>query len=244
MSEFFVQYSIDTYLGFAIRLLIAAALGFIIGLERQWTRHQAGILTNLIVCIGSFSFTSFGYLLGDGDTDLTRIAAQVVSGIGFLGAGVILRDGVNIRGLNTAATVWASASVGILCCLDKIYFAVLVAVLIVILHLVLHPLSSKIDKMKKYEKQRNAREEKPYKISVICPAESAFEVRKNIMAIIKNEPEALLHNLESTDADDENIKIRAYITTKTGNDALIENLLTQVGKTEEIISAGRKVEHS
>lgn len=243
MKDLLITYPIDSFFGFGIRILVASLLGAIIGFERQWTRHQAGILTNVIVCIGSFSFTAFGYFVSD-NADLTRIAAQVVSGIGFLGAGVIIRDGANVRGLNTAATVWASASVGILCCLDKMQYAVMVAGVIVFLHLVLHPLSSKIDQIKKYEKGKKMRNEKIYKISVVCPEESALDVRKNIMHIIKNDSGALLHTLESTETEDGNTKIRAYITTKTDNDALIENLLTQVGKNEEIISAGWKTEHS
>lgn len=234
--------------GFLLHLFCAAILGFVIGFERQWTHHQAGILTNLIVCLGSFAFTSFGYLLTDDSVDLTRIAAQVVSGIGFLGAGVILRDGGNVRGLNTAATVWASAAVGILCCLTNLVYAILVAVAIVFLHLVLHPISSKIDKIKKYDKndrKKNRRAEALYKISVVCPEEYEPEIRKSIMNIIKAEPEALLHTLESSasHSDEHNKKIRAYITTKTDNDALIESLITKVGKNEEIISAGWKIEH-
>ena len=105
--ELLLSTQVNDIKGFIVHLVIAALLGGVIGLERQWTRHQAGILTNLIVCLGSYSFTAFGYLVSDGNVDLTRIAAQVVSGIGFLGAGVILREGGNIRGLNTAATVWA-----------------------------------------------------------------------------------------------------------------------------------------
>lgn len=243
MAEALGEYSIISFEGFAIRLAVAVLLGAVIGFERQWTRHQAGILTNVIVCAGSFAFTSFGYLVMQGESDITRIAAQVVSGIGFLGAGVIIRDGANIKGLNTAATVWASAAVGILCCLPHLYYAVTVAGAIVVSHLLLHPVSSKIDKMKKYEKTKNKKLEKLYKISVVCPEESEPDVRKSIMSIIKNEPGALLHTLESTETEDENKKIRAFITTKTDNDALIESLLTQVGKNDEIISAGWKVEH-
>ncbi|MFR5874895.1 MAG: MgtC/SapB family protein [Eubacterium sp.] len=234
--------------GFLIHLMCAAALGSVIGFERQWTHHQAGILTNLIVCLGSFAFTSFGYLLTNNSVDLTRIAAQVVSGVGFLGAGVILRDGGNVKGLNTAATVWASAAVGILCCLTNLTYAILVAFAIVILHLLLHPFSSWINKIKKYDKserKKSRRKEALYKISVSCPEDAALEVRKSIINIIKDEPEALLHTLESSTAhsDEHNKKIRAYITTKTENDALIESLITKVGKNEEIISAGWKIEN-
>ena len=111
---------ITAFLGFAIRLALAIFLGFIVGFERQWTKHQAGILTNVIVCVGAYAYTAFSYIaLGD-NIDVTRIAAQVVSGVGFLGAGLILRDGAKISGLSTAATIWTTAAVGILCTLENI----------------------------------------------------------------------------------------------------------------------------
>ncbi len=230
---------------FALHLAVAAVLGALIGLERQMSRHPAGILTNLIVCVGAYSFTAFSFLVNVHDIkDITRVAAQVVSGIGFLGAGVILREGGNIRGLNTAATVWASGAVGILCCLDNMLYAVMVAAAIVFLHLVLHPISHKIDKMRKYDKRdKRNNEEEIYRISVVCPEEDELEVRKNIMSIIKNEPDALLHTLETVNTEDDNRKIRAYITTKTNNDSLIENLITKVGKNDSVMSAGWKVDH-
>ena len=238
--------SITTVEGFTVHLIIAAVLGGIIGLERQWTRHPAGILTTLIVCIGSFAFTAFSFLVVGEVKDVTRVAAQVVSGIGFLGAGVILREGGNVRGLNTAATVWASAGVGILCCLDNAVYAMLVALAIVFLHLVIHPISEQIDKNRRYDKtEKKNREEALYRISVICSGEDELAVRKDIMQIIKNEPDALLHTLESTNSrsDESNKKIRAFITTKNNNDALIESILTKIGKNGEIISAAWKVEH-
>ena len=88
--------------GFSIRLALAIILGFFVGLERQWTKHQAGIVTNVIVCVGAYAYTAFSFVIHQDNTDLTRVAAQVVSGVGFLGAGLILRDGTNIRGLSTA----------------------------------------------------------------------------------------------------------------------------------------------
>ena len=98
--------------GFSIRLALAIILGFFVGLERQWTKHQAGILTNVIVCVGAYAYTAFSFVINQDNTDLTRVAAQVVSGVGFLGAGLILRDGTNIRGLSTAATIWTTAAIG------------------------------------------------------------------------------------------------------------------------------------
>ena len=246
LLNIFTGVGITSVKGFALHLIVAAVLGALIGLERQISRHPAGILTNLIVCVGAFSFTAFSFLIGSEQIkDITRVAAQVVSGIGFLGAGVIIREGGNVRGLNTAATVWASAAVGILCCVDNLLYAMLVAAAIVFLHLVLHPVSHKIDKMKRYSSsERKNRQEALYRISVVCPEDVELDVRKNIMNIIKSEPEALLHTLETvkSHSDEHNRKIRAFITTKTGNDPLIENLMTKVGKNDKVISTAWKLE--
>jgi putative Mg2+ transporter-C (MgtC) family protein len=93
-----------------LRLAVALLAGAAIGVERQLHQKMAGLRTNALVSLGAAGFVAFQAALGQGDP--TRIAAQVVSGIGFLGAGVILREGLNVRGLNTAATLWCSAMVG------------------------------------------------------------------------------------------------------------------------------------
>ena len=92
-------------------LATAFALGTIIGLERQWRQRTAGLRTNVLVALGAAAFANLGLRLL-GPEGATRIISYVVSGIGFLGAGVILKDGANIVGLNTAATLWCSAAVG------------------------------------------------------------------------------------------------------------------------------------
>src|SRR6202163_2340625 len=92
------------------RLGLALLLGSAIGFERQWHQKMAGLRTNALVALGSCGFVVFSAMVGEGDP--TRMAPQVVTGIGFLGAGVILREGINVHGLNTAATLWCSAMVG------------------------------------------------------------------------------------------------------------------------------------
>jgi len=106
-------------LDLAVRLIVAAGLGLAIGFEREIHGHPAGLRTHMLVAMGSALFTVlsiYGFQdQPDGGTapvDPTRIAAQIVSGIGFLGAGAILKDGVIIRGLTTAASLWATAAVG------------------------------------------------------------------------------------------------------------------------------------
>lgn len=105
-------------LDLSVRLLVAALLGLAIGFEREIHGHPAGLRTHMLVALGSALFTvlSIRGFLGEGGggapVDPTRIAAQIVSGIGFLGAGAILKDGIVIRGLTTAASLWATSAVG------------------------------------------------------------------------------------------------------------------------------------
>ena len=98
-------------LDLALRLLLAAVLGAIIGLEREVHDHPAGMRTHLLVSVGSAAFTVLSIFAFPG-SDTGRVAAQIVTGVGFLGAGAILKEGATIRGLTTAASLWAVAAVG------------------------------------------------------------------------------------------------------------------------------------
>ena len=108
---------IAAQLDLSARIIVAAALGALIGIEREIHGHPAGIRTHMLVALGSAIFTVMsihGFGQGPGSPiDPTRIAAQIVSGIGFLGAGAILKDGIVIRGLTTAASLWATSAVGL-----------------------------------------------------------------------------------------------------------------------------------
>jgi putative Mg2+ transporter-C (MgtC) family protein len=96
-----------------LRLALAAALGGAIGLEREYHHKPAGLRTNMLIALGSALFSILSVELGAGAGSPDRIAAQVVTGIGFLGAGAILRSGENVHGLTTAATIWVNAAIGI-----------------------------------------------------------------------------------------------------------------------------------
>jgi putative Mg2+ transporter-C (MgtC) family protein len=99
-----------------LRLAVAAALGAAVGVEREWREREAGIRTHMLVALGAGLFTVVGaygfHDFASGSTDPTRIAAQIVTGIGFLGAGAIVREGLSVRGLTTAGSLWVVAGVG------------------------------------------------------------------------------------------------------------------------------------
>jgi putative Mg2+ transporter-C (MgtC) family protein len=124
------------YFAEALRLLLAVSLGAGIGLERRLRQHPAGLHTNALVALGACAYVVAGLAL-QGDSP-ARLAAQVVSGVGFLCGGIILHQGPTIRGLNTAATAWCSAAVGVLAAVDRPGLSVLVASIVLFTNIILH----------------------------------------------------------------------------------------------------------
>lgn len=165
------------YLDFLIRISVCFVLGIIIGLERQYRRKTAGIRTITLVSLGAFLFVSISNLSQAGD--VTRIAAQVVSGIGFLGAGVILRDGTNIRGLNTAATLWCSAAIGALTALGLLSEAVVGVAYILMANLFLRFISRKLLKNTIHTKITN------YILTIFCKNEKEDAIKNSLVQKLK-----------------------------------------------------------
>jgi putative Mg2+ transporter-C (MgtC) family protein len=128
----------------AIRVTIALGLGLLIGAEREFRGHPAGLRTMALISAGSCMFTGLGLIPDFAKTvDPTRIAAQIVTGVGFLGAGSILRQGELVRGLTTAASIWVAASLGMAVGFGYYGVAVYVTVVVVIVLLGLKPLEER-----------------------------------------------------------------------------------------------------
>ncbi|MEE0945628.1 MAG: MgtC/SapB family protein [Acutalibacteraceae bacterium] len=135
------------YIEIIIQLVLAVILGGIIGVERSGTNHDAGLRTHILVCLGSAGVMIMSRtLVGDFGGDVMRIGAQVVSGIGFLGAGCILVHGKKIRGLTTAAGLWATACLGLIIGSGYYFIAIVMAALIVGVMLVLRPVTKFLQK--------------------------------------------------------------------------------------------------
>lgn len=127
------------------RLLLAATLGALIGLEREWRHKDAGLRTNILITIGSALFTLMSIELTDAKTgDQSRIAAQIVTGIGFLGAGAIMRTDAGIQGLTTAATIWVNAALGVAVGGGKYHLAAIGTAVTLIVLLLLYPIEQYI----------------------------------------------------------------------------------------------------
>jgi putative Mg2+ transporter-C (MgtC) family protein len=120
--------SLDTEL--AIRLLISFAIGTAIGLEREYRSKAAGLRTMIMICVGSTVFTEISIAMGGATPD--RIASNIVTGVGFLGAGVIFKDGLNVSGLTTATTIWISAALGMAVGAGEYFIAIVTTGVVVI----------------------------------------------------------------------------------------------------------------
>jgi putative Mg2+ transporter-C (MgtC) family protein len=183
---------------FAVRVMAALVLGAAVGLERQWRQRTAGLRTNALVALGAALFELFAVLLsGQHGADPTRIAAYVVSGIGFLGAGVILRDGIHVRGINTAATIWCSAAVGVLAGAGYLPAAAIAAALILAAHLALRPVARRVDRL---PAAPGSEVEITYSFRAVTRAADEAHIRTLVVRELARD-DFVLHSVQSHDLD-------------------------------------------
>jgi len=156
----------------AFRLAIALAFGAIIGVEREWRQKQAGLKTMSLVAIGAAAFGMLSDTFGDDNHNPGQIAAAVVGGIGFLGAGLIMRRGLTVQGLTTAATLWADASVGVAVGLGQLPLAVTLTGLIVAMQVVGRGIEQRIRRVRRHELPGR------YELRVDCLADALHGVNE------------------------------------------------------------------
>lgn len=142
------------WMDFMMRILLAVLLGFLIGLERQITGHTAGIRINVLISMGSCLFLMFPIITGS--DEVYRIASYIVSGVGFLCSGVIFKDGGTVRGLNTAATLWCTAAIGVLASSGYFLLASAATGTLILSNLLFRPLSMKVRPVTGWEESENS----------------------------------------------------------------------------------------
>lgn len=193
-----------SYTTFLIRISVCFILSLLVGLERQYRRRMIGLRTNVLVCLGAFIFVTVSF--GIGVNDHARIAAQVVSGIGFLGAGVILRDGSKIKGLNTAATLWCVAAIGVLCSAGMLFEASIGTLFVLISNVILRIVSIKImDIVKKNNIEL-------CNIRIECNKDLEMDVRSLLCKNVEAN-RLTLESLEKIDITDDEVRLRVNIIT-------------------------------
>jgi putative Mg2+ transporter-C (MgtC) family protein len=170
--HFLQTFQLHDFLDTIVSLLVAFVFGTLIGAERQYRQRSAGLRTNVLVAVGSAAFVDLADHL-NGVDGAVRVVAYVVSGIGFLGAGAIMKEGMNVRGLNTAATLWASAAVGSCAGADMVAQSAALTLFVLAGNTLLRPLVNAIDRIPLSEHSSEA----TYEIGVTTDARRAAEVR-------------------------------------------------------------------
>jgi putative Mg2+ transporter-C (MgtC) family protein len=217
----------------AIDLAVAGGLSALIGFERQWRNRLAGLRTNTLVALGSASFVIFEALV-PGDSSPTRVAAQVVSGIGFLGAGLIFREGLSVRGLNTAATVWCSAAVGVLAGASYPAYAALATGFILFVNLLLRPIVMFINR----QPLMAGEVEVGYLVSVTCRNPEEAHIRALLLQGLAGGG-LFLRRLDSNDIQDTGrVVVTALMTASHRVDADVEKIVGRLS-LEPTVSAAR-----
>lgn len=220
---------------FTLRVLLALAFGSLIGAERQIRQRMAGLRTNALVAAGACLFVAISALSGDPEGS-ARIAAQVVSGIGFLGAGVIMREGLNVRGLNTAATLWCSAAIGVMTGFGYLLQAAIGASLILGANILLRRLAQLINK----QDLHSATEvEQVYRLSIVCRTDDEVHVRTLMLHMLSGMPQLLIQSLHSEDLPlAGQMEVRADLLASPNNHLQLEQIVSRIS-LEKGVSAAR-----
>ncbi len=220
-----------TIMEFAMRIGASVLFGFLIGAERQMTGHMAGIRMNILVCLGTNLFVLFSALMDAPDP--TRIAAQIVSGVGFLGSGIIFKEGVHVRGLNTAATIWCTAAIGVLTSSGELLYALTATGMLLAANLLFRPIANWIRPLECFDESENY-----YKVTVTCTEDKELPIRSALMNLVRG-TRFLLMNLESADIIGDKVEIEAtFLCAGRRRDEIAENLIGKVALEEGVTSIG------
>ena len=211
--------SFSEFLDSLISLTTAFIFGALIGAERQYRQRSGGLRTNVLVAVGAATFVDVGMHL-NGNPGATRVLAYVVSGIGFLGAGVIMKEGRNVWGLNTAATLWCSAAVGACSGADLTFEALTLTIFVLAGNTLLRPLVNAIDRLPIREKSMEA----IYQIRLSTDAAHMEAVREKLEGVLDraNHP---IQDIEVVDRDPPSIEIVCTLVARSVDPVEMEEIV-------------------
>jgi putative Mg2+ transporter-C (MgtC) family protein len=225
---------------FVFNVGAALVMGLAIGLERQFRQHPAGLRTNALVSVGAALFVSLSRLMGDHDSP-TRIASYIVSGIGFLGGGVILREGMNVRGMNTAATLWCTAAIGTLAGAGFPLHGLVGTLTILALHITLRPLAQRIDAQMKTAVDV----ETIYQMRVVCQEEQERVVRTILLRHVNAHSKMTIQRISTQAGDhDGHATVVVDIYAVERNDRAIQDIMSRINIDPSVTSVSwQKLDH-
>jgi putative Mg2+ transporter-C (MgtC) family protein len=217
----------------AVRLLLALLLGGLIGLERERSNHAAGFRTHILVCIGStlvmlLSMYGFSEFVGENNVNMdpARLAAQVISGIGFLGAGVILRNGLSITGLTTAASLWVVAAIGLAIGAGFYLAAVICTVLVIFSLLILNIVEQKWLYVKRIHLIRIRAEDRAASLGPISSVLESKKIEIRKIAVEQN---------RGTDPNGENPSIYITMTVNIRKRITLLSVIQEISALQGVI---------
>jgi putative Mg2+ transporter-C (MgtC) family protein len=227
------MFSLDLGANLATLICLGAAfvLGCLIGLERQIRQRNAGLRTVVLVSVGSAAFVHLGGRIF-GPEGETRVASYVVSGIGFLGAGVIMKEGEQVRGLNTAATLWGAAAVGAFAGGGLLSEAALVALAVLGGNTLLRPLVDYINR----RPIRAEETEALYRVHVLCPPSAVTEARDLLYDELEHHHYPV-REIETLSEGEDIVELAAVLVPTTANPADLDMITEHIAKRHSMVSA-------
>jgi|SRR5579875_512872 len=219
-----------TIVTFAFRFGVALLFGALIGFERQWRQRMAGTRTHALVSAGAAAFAMCGFLIVGDSSARSRIVSYIVSGVGFLGAGVIFKENMQVRGLNTAATVWCSAAVGVITALGYPDHALVVMLGVLLTNTVLRPIANRLQP----PSTEPAPEEISYHLEFTCRTQDESRLRSLLIHTVGRLPLSL-YALRSKDCA-QGVFVDADLKVMGRNDDLLEQVVTRLSLEEGVNS--------
>lgn len=221
-------------LSISVRLIAALVLGTIVGLERQWRHGTTGLTTHALVAFGAAAYCALPAILNVNED--IRMGGQVVTGIGFLGAGLIMRDGPNIRGLSTSATVWATGAIGVLAGYGEIFEATEATLLILLINIAAPKLARLVERFIPHRTLAATQ----HTIEIRTIAENEAEVRARLLAQIEENRLGIQSLAKRSNAFDQTISLEIVISEETIDEDAISALVRSLSLSPAILYCAYK----
>lgn len=225
------NFHFDAFIDTLVSLSAAFILGSIIGYERQVRQRTAGLRTNALVAIAAAAFVDMAHQI-NGSSGTTQVAAYVVSGVGFLGAGTIMKEGLNVRGLNTAATLWGSAAVGVCAGAGLLAEAVATALFVLAANTLLRPVVNSINR--KPIDEHNS--ELTYQLHVIVSSEQQKDALATLDALLED-AEYPVGDLDIEPFGEDDVEITATLLSTSVNSDKLDSVTDKLNANPHVIQA-------